>query len=72
VVVSKADRCTIPVLYPFRNVEHHTAMLVWLSENIDPECYDAEDFSLLNVREISRNIWFAREQDAAWFVLMWT
>ena len=69
--MSLADCCTIPVLYRFRSVEHHVAMRVWLSENIDPACYDAEDWNFPKLGDRARNIWFAREQDAVWFSLKW-
>jgi len=72
--MSRTDYCNIPVLYRFRDVEHHTQMGQWLVKNIDPACYDAEDwnFSSSTIEPHTRKIWFAHDKDAVWFRLKWS
>lgn len=70
--MNKADRCIIAVPYHHQGAQHHSDMRLWLYENIDPDCYDAEDWTVLDSGRPSRNIWFAREQDAVWFALRWS
>lgn len=70
--MSKADYCIIPVVYTRQSVEHHHQMCQWLFDNIDPECYDAEDWRAVDHNWRQRRIWFAREQDAIIFALKWS
>jgi hypothetical protein len=69
--MSKIDYCNIPVVYTRVTTEHHHNMRQWLVDNIDPECYDAEDFSSINDDFTKRTIWFANHKDAVWFKLVW-
>lgn len=70
--MNKADYCIIAVPYHSQGAQHHADMRLWLYENIDPDCYDAEDWTFLDSGRPGRNIWFAREQDAVWFRLKWS
>ena len=71
--LAKMDYCNIAVVFDSRgDATRHTAMRQWLFENIDPECYDAEDFSTLKLNSYKRNIWFSNEHDAMWFKLRWS
>lgn len=66
------DYCNIPVVFDNRgDTSRAHAMRQWLFENMDPECYDAEDFSTLNLNVEQRRIWFSNEHDASWFALRW-
>jgi hypothetical protein len=70
--MSKADYCIIPVIYTRQSVQHHEDMRQWLVDNIDPECYDAEDWRAVDHNWRQRRIWFSHEQDAVMFALRWT
>jgi len=63
--------CKIPVAYTRISLEHHYKMRQWLIDNIDPTCYNAEDFTPLEDDYLKRNIWFANFKDAVWFSLTW-
>ena len=63
--------CNIPVVYTKISTENHYKMRQWLIDNIDPECYDAEDFSPVDEDHSKRRIWFANSKDAVWFDLVW-
>lgn len=65
------DYCIIPVIYTKLSTEHHYHMREWLVNNIDPECYDAEDFGPVDADYSKRRIWFANSDDAMWFALRW-
>lgn len=69
--MSIKDYCNIPVVYTKVSTEHHYNMRQWLVDNIDPGCYDAEDFSPVNDDYSKRTIWFANSKDAVWFRLIW-
>lgn len=69
--MSKIDYCYIPVVYTKTTTEDHHKMRQWLVDNIDPECYDAEDFSPVNGDYNKRRIYFANSDDAMWFRLVW-
>jgi hypothetical protein len=70
-VMSKQDYCIIPVVYTRHSVRHHEEMREWLMENIDPECYDAEDWRAVDHNWRQRRIWFSNEKDAVMFALKW-
>jgi len=69
---TKLDYCNIPVVFDSRG-DHGRghAMRRWLFENLDPDCYDAEDFSIVSLGIHQRKIWFSNEKDALWFALRW-
>jgi hypothetical protein len=70
--MNKQDYCNIPVIYTKKSVDHNTAMRRWLVENVDPECYDAEDWRAVDHNWSQRRIWFSHEQDAVLFALKWS
>jgi hypothetical protein len=69
--MSKVDYCIVPVVYTRHSVQHHDEMRQWLVDNIDPECYDAEDWRAVDNNWRQRRIWFAHERDAVLFSLRW-
>jgi len=69
--MSKIDYCNIPVVYTKITTEHHYKMRQWLVDNIDPACYDAEDFHAVDGDYNKRRIYFANSKDAVWFQLKW-
>lgn len=69
--MNKKDYCNIPIIYTRSSNEHAYKMRQWLVDNIDPECYDAEDFSPVNQDYSKRKIWFSNNKDAMLFSLMW-
>ena len=69
--MSKVDYCIVPVVYTRHSVQHHEEMRQWLVDNIDPECYDAEDWRAVDNNWRQRRIWFAHERDAVLFALRW-
>lgn len=69
--MSKQSYCNIPVTYTKISVNHHTEMRKWLMDNIDPECYDAEDWHSIDGDSCKRKIWFSNNKDAMWFKLVW-
>ena len=70
--MSKQDYCAIPVIYTKQSAEHNIAMRQWLVDNVDPECYDAEDWRTVDHNNWhQRRIWFSHQQDAMLFALRW-
>jgi hypothetical protein len=69
--MSKQDYCVIPVIYTKQSAEHNIAMRQWLVDNVDPECYDAEDWRVVDINWHQRRIWFSHQQDAMLFALRW-
>ena len=71
--LAKMDYCNIPVVFDNHgSTQRAHDMRRWLFENIDPDCYDAEDFSTLNLNVQKRRIWFSNERDAMHFSLRWS
>jgi hypothetical protein len=70
--MSRQHYCNIPVIYTKKSADHNTAMRQWLVENVDPECYDAEDWRAVDHNWNQRRIWFSHEQDAVIFALRWS
>ena len=69
--MSKEDYCIIPVVYKRRTVEQYWDMRDWLYKNIDPQCFDLEDWHVEFGHHEDRYIWFAHEKDATLFALIW-
>ena len=69
--MSKKVYCNIPVIFKRTTTKNAYEMRQWLVDNIDPECYDAEDFSPVQFDSTCRRIWFAKEKDAIFFSLKW-
>lgn len=46
-------------------------MRQWLVDNVDSECYDAEDWRTVDHNWHQRRIWFSHQQDAMLFALRW-
>lgn len=70
--MSKTDYCNIPVVYTKQSANHNIAMRQWLVDNVDSECYDAEDWRAVDNNWQQRCIWFAYERDAVIFALRWS
>jgi hypothetical protein len=70
--MSKKDYCNIPVIFKRTSTKNAYEMRQWLVDNIDPECYDAEDFNPVHLDPTCRRIWFSRDQDAVLFILRWS
>lgn len=69
--MSKRDYCNIPVIFKRDTIKQAYEMRQWLVDNIDPECYDAEDWHPVDGDYTQRRIWFSRDQDVVLFILRW-
>lgn len=64
--------CDIDVVVKKRGVAHEIGLREWLMDNVDPECYDAEDWGAVDGDFDLRRIWFQHRQDAMIFALKWS
>jgi len=65
----KADWCNIQVPMRWKDSDHFTGLLIWLSKNIDERDWDWD--VPYNKDEFHRIYYFAHERDALWFKLRW-
>jgi hypothetical protein len=63
--------CNIPVVVKRKSLKYGFDMRQWLVENIEPDCYDAEDWIVIDNDPLKRRIWFMHEKDAVLFALKW-
>lgn len=66
----KADWCNIGVPMPWKDPNHFTNLLIWLSKNIDERDWDWD--VPYDKDEFHRIYYFAHQADAALFALKWS
>jgi hypothetical protein len=66
----KDDWCNIRVSVPWRGTRSFRDLRIWLIENVKDTDYEFKGMD--NVNSDNRIFWFAYEQDAMMFTLIWS
>lgn len=66
----KLDRCYIPISVPWKSTGNFRDLHIWLIDHIDDKNYTLGGIDLFNDK--NRMVYFAYEDDAITFKLIWS